>query len=227
MQLHLHVVVAVARHVEHHARGFVDLDDGARLEAGVPGDRRDQLAGEVVEVVVRPAVALGFPDEPLLVVEQPHLRTVVHPARLPLLAHDHAALRRRRTARDELHDLLPAVRAVHRQLGAVGRPADVVDVVADDVVGERLAVAHVDRRGPLRGQVVQQHFRHRIVRAGFRIGLDVDLPGDLRLVHLDVVVLDLAFVEAVGRDLRAVGRPPDRRASATALRRTPSCRCRS
>ena len=44
----------------------------------------------------------------------------------------------------ELHHVLAAIRAVEQQLASVRRPRDVVDVVADDVVVERLAVAHVD-----------------------------------------------------------------------------------
>ena len=79
-----------------------------------------------------------------------------------------------RVGRGELHDVLPAVRAVEQQFLAVRRPGDAVDVVPDDVVVERLAVADVDLDGRLRGDVVDEQIDDRIGLAGLRVGLGVD-----------------------------------------------------
>ena len=60
VQLQLHVVVAVARHVVERLACFIDPHDRAHLER-VIRQRREQLAAEVVEVEVPEAGALGRP----------------------------------------------------------------------------------------------------------------------------------------------------------------------
>ena len=110
----------------------------------------------------------------------------------------------------ELQDVLPAVGAIEEQLPAVGRPGDAVDVVADDGVVERLAVADVDLRRLLRRHVVHEQIDDRVRRARLGVGLDVVLALELGLIELEVDSRAPALVEPVVGDLRAVGRPPHR-----------------
>ena len=64
---------------------------------------------------------------------------------------------------------------LNSDLAAVRRPADVVDVVPDHVVGERLAVADVDLRRLLARHVVDEQVTTGLRRAGLRVRLDVQL----------------------------------------------------
>ena len=163
------------------------------------------LPDEVVEVEVLAAVPLRLPDEALAVLEEAHLRAVLDPAGRPFLVHDGPALAGLGAAGRELEDVLPAVGAVEEKLLAVGRPGDVVDVVADDGVVERLAVAHVDPRRLLRDHVVDEEIDDRIGLARLRIRLDVERVLDLRLVHLQEEVGDRLLVEPVVGELLLSG----------------------
>ena len=89
-------------------------------------------------------------------------------------------------------DVLPAVRPREQQLLAVRRPRHAVDVVADHVVVEGLAAAHVDLDAGLRRDVVHEEIDDRVGLAGLRIGLDVDRAVELGLIHLQEVVGHLA-----------------------------------
>ena len=120
MELQLHVIVAVASRVEDDASRFIDLDERAYLERRMSRQRRDQLPAEIVEIQVRPAVALRFQDEPPAVLEEVHRGTVVDPAGRPLLADDDARGAGVGIGSDELQDVLAAVGTVEDQLPAVG-----------------------------------------------------------------------------------------------------------
>src|SRR5262249_5392398 len=80
----------------------------------------------------------------------------------------------------------------------------------DDVVLERLPIAHVDMRRLLRVDVVDKEIDDWIRRAGLRIRLDVERVLNLREGGRQIEVVNLAFVEAVVRELLAVRRPPHR-----------------
>src|SRR5581483_2970588 len=110
--------------------------------------------------------------EAAIILEVLHGGTVVGPTGHPFLMHDHAAGAAGRAAGHELHNLLPAIGAVQEQLGAVGRPAHVVGVVPDHVVGEGLAAADVYLHGLSGGGVVDQDIGDGIRGSGFRISLD-------------------------------------------------------
>ena len=209
MQLQLERIVAVARRVEHHPGRLVDLHQRDGFERGVGGQRGNQLAAEIVEIEVAPAVALGLPDEAAVVLQEHRGRAVLDPAGRPLFAQHHPHFPARRLGGHHLEDVLAAVGAVEQQFPAVGAPVHVIGVVADDVVGERLAVAHVDLCRLLRGDVVDQEIDDRVRRAGLRIGLGVHGALQLGLIELQVVVGNAALVEAIERHLAAVGRPPD------------------
>ena len=208
MELQLHVVVAVARGVEHHARRFVDLEQRANLEPGVRGQRCDQSAAQIVEIEIAPAVALRLPDEPAAVLQEGHGGAVLDPAGRPFLAHDHAGGAGLGVGGRELENVLPPVGAVEEQLGPVRRPRHAVDIVPDHGVVERLAAAHVDPGALLRRNVVDEQLDDRIRSARLGIGLDVILALNLRLVHLEVVVRDLFLVESVVGHPTVVGGPP-------------------
>ena len=186
------------------------FDEPGDLERRVGRQRRDERAGEVVQIEVGEAVAFRLPDESLVVLQELHRRPVVDPAGRPLFADDDPRRAGLGVRGDELQDVLAAIGAVEQQLAAVGRPRHAVDVVADDGVVERLAVAHVDLRALLRGDVVDPEVDDRVGGAGLRIRLDVVRALNLGLIELQVVVEDLLLVEAVVGDLAAVGRPPDR-----------------
>ena len=209
MQLQLERIVAVARRVEHHPGRLVDLHQRDGFERGVGGQRGNQLAAEIVEIEVAPAVALGLPDEAAVVLQEHRGRAVLDPAGRPLFAQHHPHFPARRLGGHHLEDVLAAVGAVEQQFPAVGAPVHVIGVVADDVVGERLAVAHVDLCRLLRGDVVDQEIDDRVRRAGLRVGLGVHGALQLGLIELQVVVGNAALVEAIERHLAAVGRPPD------------------
>ena len=209
VQLQLHVVVAIAGHVVHRARSFVQGLDAGDFEV-VVRERGQQFPAQVVQVVVPEPVALRFPDEAAAVGQVAHERAVLHPARGPRLVDDRAAGARRRIAGREIHDVLPPVRAIERQFLPVGRPADVVHVVAHGVVRERLAVADVEVRGLPAGQVVHVEIDHRIRHARLGIRFRVHRVVQRGLRHLQVVVGHLALVESVVRDLLSIGRPPER-----------------
>ena len=208
VQLHLHVVVAVASGVEDDACGFVDLQERSDLEAGVRGQRRDQLAAQIVKIEVAPAVPLRFPDEATAVFEKRHRRAVLDPSRRPFLADDRAGPPGLGIRRREFEDVLLSIGPVEEQLRPVRRPRDAIDVVADDVVVEGPAVSNVHFCAFLRRDVVHEQVDDGIRRARLRIRLDVVLALNLRLIDLEVVVGYLLFVEPVVGDPAAVGGPP-------------------
>jgi hypothetical protein len=123
---------------------------------------------------------------------------------------DRTALARLRVARGELQDVLFAIRAVQQDLGAALRPADPIHVMTNHIVVERPPVSHVDPRRLLAGDIVDKQIDHWIRLARLGICLDIEGVVDLGLVHLQVVIRYLLFVEAVIRELPAVRRPPHR-----------------
>ncbi len=205
VELHLHVVVAVARGVEQQPCRLVHPHHVADLEIRVVRQRRNEPAAEIVEVQVVPAVAGRCPNEATTVLEKLHRRIVFNPSRWPFFAQDDPCGARRRVARGVLQDVLAAVGAVEEQLAAVGRPRHAVDVVADDRIVERPAVPDVDLRRPLCRDVVDVEVDDGIRRAGLRIRFRVDLALNLRLKHLQEVVGDVLLVEPVVRDPGAIG----------------------
>ncbi len=207
VELQLHRVVAVARRVPHHAGLLVHLLDRLHLER-VVGERAQELPGVVVQVEVGEAGALGDPQEALPIGEPTDRWVVLHPRVRPFLANHHPAAPRRRGARRELEHVLAPVRAVERDLRAVRRPRDLVDVVAHHVVGEGRAVAHVHAGGPAGREIVDEEVDHGVGRTRLGIGLAVERVLDLGLLELEVVVRDVALVEAVVGQLRSVRRPP-------------------
>ena len=212
VELQLQMVVAIACGVEHDPCGLVDLDEAGDLERRVVRQRRDERSVEVIEVEIGKAVTLRLPDESPAVarlLEKLHQRPVVDPARRPLFVDDDAGGARVGVGRNQLEHVLAAVRAIEEQLTPVRRPRNAIDVVPDDVVVEGLAAANVDPRALLRGDVVDEEIDDWVGRAGLGVGLDVVGALNLGLIELKVVVDDLFFVEAVVRDLAAVGRPPD------------------
>src|SRR5262249_56064333 len=90
MELELHEVVAVARGVEEQVPRFVYEHDVVGLVGRRTRERRDQLSAQIVEVEVLPAGALRLPDETMVVLEEPHLGTVLDPAGRPFLLADAA-----------------------------------------------------------------------------------------------------------------------------------------
>ena len=147
-------------------------------------ERRDQLRRlEVVEIVVLEAGALRLPDEPVAVLE-PRARSAPDRRR----SSPSATLRESRRGTCRSTDCTPRCPSMfcrrfvrsERQLSSVGRPVDAIHVVADDVVLERLAVAHVDARRLLRVDVVHEQIDDRIRDARLRVRLDVERILDLR-----------------------------------------------
>src|ERR1041385_7665820 len=122
---------------------------------------RDQFPAEIVEVKILPAVSLGSPYEVLAVIEELHRGRIFRPARQPFLANDDAALAGVWIRGAKLHNVLPPVRAMKQQL-AVARPRDSVNVMADDRVIERFAVAHINLHRFLRRDVVNENVHHWI-----------------------------------------------------------------
>ena len=217
VQLQLHVVVAVARHVEHHVVGFVDFDNGVRFKSGVRRDGIEELAGAIVEIVVLPAVPFGFPDEALAILQPAgsvgrRIDTGVQPTCRPFFVKQGAALAGLGIAICKFDDLLPAIRPLDQQAAAAVRsPLDAVNIVADDGVIKRFAISCIDERRFIAREVVDQDVRDWIRRAGLRIRFDVDRVLHGRLVHLHEEILHRTFIEPVERNLCAVWRPPDRR----------------
>src|SRR5262249_55636704 len=157
-----------------------------------------------------PARALGSPDEPFAILQEIHRRRVFGPARQPLLTNDAAAFSSLGVAGGELHDVLSAVGPVAEQFPSVRRPQDVIDVMADDGISERLSFAHINLSGFLSFQVVDEQIGDWIGRARFRIGLDVHSALELGLIELQEVIRYGTLVEAIESDLLAVRGPPDR-----------------
>src|SRR5262249_24591125 len=120
------------------------------------GQRREQLAAQIVEVEVAPARALRNPYESFAVFQELYRRRVLGPARRPLFAHDDAAFAGLRIAGGKLHDVLPPIGSVAEQFAPVGRPRNVIDVMADDGIVERLSVADVYTKGLLRIEVINE-----------------------------------------------------------------------
>ncbi len=205
VQLQLEVIVAVASGIEDDARSFIDLRERRDLERLVAGQRRDERAREVVQIEVGEAVAFRLPDESLVVFQELHRRPVVDPARRPLFTDDDPRRAGLGVRGDELQDVLAAIGSIEQHFAAVGRPRHAVDVVADDGVVERLAIADIDLRALLRGDVVDPEVHDWVGRTGFRVRLHVVGALNLGLIELKVVVEDLFLVEAVVRDLAAVG----------------------
>src|SRR5260370_4769109 len=98
---------------------------------------------------------------------------VLGPACRPLLSNDDAALAGLSTRSGELHYVLTPVGSVEQELATVGRPLNVVGIVPDDRIVERLSVAHVELHSLLRVDGVDQKVGYRIVHAGFRISFDI------------------------------------------------------
>ena len=182
---------------------------------------------EVVEIIVPPARPLRKPDEPPAVREEPRLRIVLDPARRPLVPDDDPARSRRRIAGGELEDVLPPVRPVEQKDRTVGRPLDVVDVVSDDGVVERLPVPDVDPDRRLRSDVIDEDIDDGIRLPRLGIGLDIGLAVELRLVQLEEIIGDPALVEPVEGDLPASRATTTWPWSDRAPRRRPSSPSRS
>src|SRR3984957_10996389 len=123
--------------------------------------------------------------------------------------HDYPARAVGRAASNELHHLLAPIATMQEKLAAIGRPAHIVGIMPDHVIGERLPVPDIHLHGLSRGSVVDEHIGDRIRRARFRISLDIHGVLHRRLVHLQVEVFYLTLVEAIVSDLRAIRRPPD------------------
>jgi hypothetical protein len=217
VQLQLQRVVAVARGVEEKVRALVDLHQRGGFERRRRRDRRDEPAAQIIEIKVVPAVALRLPDESLAVGEKHHARLGHQPAARPLLSQHHASCAGRRVRGHDLHDVLTTVRAEERELAAIRRPRDAIDIVTECPVVERITVADVQTHRRLRGDVVNVQVDDRICRAGVRICLGVERWLHVRLVEDDVIVADVALVEPVVREHPAVGRPPHRGALAQLL----------
>ena len=198
MKLKLHRVFAIARHVIEHARVLIHAHDIRDLKCRVPCDRRDQFPTEFVEIKIRPAIALGSPQEAPSVFEKAHGRRILRPACRPFLTHDDADISCCRVRRTKFHDVLPPVGAMEQQF-AIARPRDIIDVVTNYGIIERLPVAHVDAYCFLRRQVVDENVHDGIGRARLGVRLDVRRADDLRLIHLQVKIWHLAFVEAIER----------------------------
>ena len=210
VKLHLEMGVAAARRVEEQVRLFVHFDGATDLERRMGCQRCDQLSSQFVEIEVVPAGAFRLPDEPPAVLQEDHRRAVLDPSRRPLLADDHARGACLRIGSRELENALAAVGPIEQELLSVRRPCDPVHVMTDDVVGERHAGAHIDRRGLLRGEVVHEQIDDRIVDAGLRVRFDVDRALELHLFHRQVVIRHLALVETVIGQPAPIRRPPHR-----------------
>lgn len=109
----------------------------------------------------------------------------------------------------QFQNVLPPIGAMQNQFFAVGRPRNVVNVMADHIVIEGHAVAHIGLRGLLRFQIVDQDVANGVGGTGFRIRFGVDLILNGSLIQLQEIVLDLAFVEAIESQLFAIRRPPE------------------
>src|SRR6266699_6773732 len=91
MELRLQWIIAAAGHVIEKCPLFFHMHDIADFE-GMFGERRKQVAAQVVQIQVFPAGPLGNPDEPFTVVEKAQRRRVGDPTRGPVLTKDDTTL---------------------------------------------------------------------------------------------------------------------------------------
>ncbi len=174
------------------------------------GQGRELLSRQIVEVQVVEAGARGGEQKALAIGQVLTRRIVVGPAVGPRVANDNRALAAGGITGRELHDVLTAIRAIEGESASIRRPAHVVHVVSDHVVGERLPVTDIEARALLRGHVVHVQVDDRVGGTGFRIRLDIECSLHLGLIHAEVVVLHRGFVEAVVGESGAGGVPPHR-----------------
>ena len=73
------------------------------------------------------------------------------------------------------------------------------------VLAERFAIADVELCGFSGGPVVYKDIGDGIIGSGLRLSFGVDRVLNPRLLHLQVEVFHLAFIEAVETNFRAVG----------------------
>ena len=208
MQLHLHVVVARPRRVPQPAGRLVDLDDVDHLEA-MPRQLRQLFSGKIVEIEVPEVRALRHPDETLAIRQKARARAA-RPCARPRLAHHAAAFTRCRRAGRKIIVLLEPVSAADQDFGSLLRPLRSPRIMANHLVSEGCAIAHIHHGRLSGGDVVHQQVGDRVRFAGMRVGLHQHGRQRLRLVELQEVILDRRFVIAHPRQLFPVRRPPHR-----------------
>ena len=82
--------------------------------------------------------------------------------------------------------------------------------MAHDIVVERLAAPNVDLRGAARIDVIDEQIDGRVRRAGLGVRFELERRLHTRQIRRQEVIGNLRLVEAVVRELAAVGRPPHR-----------------
>ncbi len=174
----------------------------------MPGQDGEPRSRQIIQVVIFKTGPGRGPDETPAVLQPGQLGSDVDPAGRPFLADDRPAFSRDRIGGREFQDVLEAVHPEEKKLPGIDRPGDVVDIMADDVVFERPAVADVDHRGFFRRRLIDKNVDNGIRPAGLGISLDVGPGIGPGLIRLEDIIGNPALVEAVKRQLGGIGRPP-------------------
>ena len=175
----------------------------------MPSEGRLQVAAQIVQIEVFATRALRGPDEALAILQETQPRRIDNPTGRPFLAHDHPALSRFGIGGAKFQDVLPAVRAVKKQLLAISGPGDAVHIMAQHGILEGLAIARINRDGAFAGEIVNQQVGDGIGRARLGIGFNFQMIVEVGQIAEQIKIAHAAFIKAIKCDLIAIGWPPD------------------